>query len=128
MLFAEFGVGQVVWSMFYFFLLFIWIMLLFQVLADVFRSDDMGGGGKALWVAFVIFLPFLGVFAYLIARGDKMGARQMQMARANEQAFEQYVREAAGGAAGQVAKLAELHDAGKLTDEEFAALKAKALA
>jgi hypothetical protein len=128
MLLAEFQVGQVLWSMFYFFLLFIWIMLLFQVIGDIFRSDDMGGGGKALWLAFVIFLPYLGVFLYLISRGDKMGARQMQMAKAQEQAFQDYVRDAAGGSAGELAKLSELHDAGKLTDEEFANAKARILA
>jgi hypothetical protein len=88
----------------------------------------MGGGGKALWLAFVIFLPYLGVFLYLISRGDKMGARQMQMAKAQEQAFQDYVRDAAGGSAGELAKLSELHDAGKLTDEEFANAKARILA
>ena len=128
MLSAQFGSGQVLWSLLWFFLFFIWIMILFQVLADIFRSDDMGGGGKALWLALVIFLPYLGVFVYLIARGHEMGARQMRSAQDQEQAFQSYVRDAVGGSADQIAKLAELHDAGKLSDEEFAAAKAQALA
>ena len=127
MLLAEFQVGQVLWSMLWFFLFFIWLMLLFQVLADIFRSDDMGGGSKALWVALVIFLPYLGVFIYLITRGDKMGARQMQMAQDQEDAFKSYVQQAAGGSASELSALADLHTAGKITDEEFAAGKAKIL-
>ncbi|HUW04337.1 MAG TPA: SHOCT domain-containing protein [Acidimicrobiales bacterium] len=125
---AEFGTGQVLWSMLYFFLFFIWIMILFQVFADLFRSDDLSGWAKAAWLIFVIFLPYLGVFVYLIARGHKMGERQMRAAQAQQDAFDSYVREAAGSSATELAKLSDLHDAGKLTDEEFASLKAKILA
>ena len=73
MLFAEFGTGQVFWSMLWFFLCFIWIWLLIVVFGDIFRSRDLSGWAKALWTIFVIFLPYLGVFVYLIARGHKMG-------------------------------------------------------
>ena len=68
---AEFGTGQVFWSMLYFFLFFIWIYLLIVVFSDIFRSDDLGGWAKALWVIFVILLPYLGVFVYLIAAGQQ---------------------------------------------------------
>ena len=70
---AEFGTGQVFWSLMYFWLFFIWIWLLITVFSDIFRSQDLGGFAKALWCIFVIVLPFLGVFVYLIARGHKMG-------------------------------------------------------
>jgi len=69
---SEFGTGQVFWSMLWFFLFFIWIIILFQVFADIFRSKDLSGWGKALWSIFVILVPYLGVFVYLIARGGKM--------------------------------------------------------
>ena len=78
----DFGSGQVLWSMFYFFLFFIWIYLLIIVFSDIFRSDDLGGWAKALWVIFVIVLPYLGVFVYLIARGNKMSEHATQAAQA----------------------------------------------
>jgi hypothetical protein len=73
MVLAEWGVGQLIWSMLWFSLFVIWIWLLIAVFADIFRSRDLGGGAKALWVIFVILVPYLGVFVYLIARGHKMG-------------------------------------------------------
>jgi ABC-type multidrug transport system fused ATPase/permease subunit len=119
-------------TMLYFFLFIIWIWLLIMVFMDVFRSHDMGGMAKALWVIFIIVLPFLGVFVYLIARGGKMHERQAQQAAQQQQAFDQYVREAAGtsGAdtASQLSKLADLKSQGVLTDAEFEAQKAKILA
>jgi hypothetical protein len=119
-------------TMLYFFLFVIWIWLLIMVFMDVFRSHDMGGMAKALWVIFIIVLPFLGVFVYLIARGGKMHERQAQQAAQQQQAFDQYVREAAGtsGAdtASQLSKLADLKSQGVLTDAEFEAQKAKILA
>jgi hypothetical protein len=119
-------------TMLYFFLFIIWIWLLIMVFMDVFRSHDMGGVAKALWVIFIIVLPFLGVFVYLIARGGKMHERQAQQAAQQQQAFDQYVREAAGtsGAdtASQLSKLADLKSQGVLTDAEFEAQKAKILA
>jgi hypothetical protein len=119
------------WSMMIFFLWIAWLMLLFRILADVFRSDDMGGFAKAIWLIFVIFLPFLGVFVYLIARGDGMAKRDLAQAQERQQAFDSYVREAAGSStstADELAKLAGLHTQGLLTDEEFAAQKARLLA
>jgi hypothetical protein len=119
-------------TMLYFFLFIIWIWLLIMVFMDVFRSHDMGGVAKALWVIFIIVLPFLGVFVYLIARGGKMHERQAQQAAQQQQVFDQYVREAAGtsGAdtASQLSKLADLKSQGVLTDAEFEAQKAKILA
>ncbi|MDH5519384.1 MAG: PLDc N-terminal domain-containing protein [Acidimicrobiia bacterium] len=128
---AEFGTGQVFWSIFWFFLFFMWIMLVFNILGDVFRSDDLSGVAKAVWLAFVVFLPYLGVFAYLISRGDKMGMRGMQRAQEQEAAVRDYIRSAAGAAsspADQLASLADLHSAGKLTDAEYEQAKRRVIA
>jgi hypothetical protein len=125
---AEFGTGQVFWSILWFFLFFVWIMLIFTIFGDIIRSDDMGGGAKALWSLFVIFLPFLGIFMYLIVRGGSMGERQMKAAKAQEAAMQDYIRTTAGtgtSAADELAKLADLHNQGKLDDAEYAAAKAK---
>ncbi len=125
---AEFGTGQVFWSILWFFLFFVWIMLIFTIFGDIIRSDDLGGAAKAIWSVFIIFLPFLGIFAYLILRGGKMGERQLAAARAQESAVQDYIRTTAGGgssAADQLAKLADLHTAGKIDDAEYAAAKAK---
>jgi hypothetical protein len=118
------------WTMLVFFLWFAWLMLLFRVIADIFRSDDMGGWGKALWTIFVVLLPFLGVFVYLISRGNEMGQRDMDQARAQQQAFDSYVQQAAstGGSADELAKLGDLKDRGVITDAEFQQQKAKILA
>jgi ABC-type multidrug transport system fused ATPase/permease subunit len=118
-------------TMLYFFLFIIWIWLLIMVFMDIFRSHDMGGWGKALWVIFIIILPFLGVFVYLIARGGKMHERAAQQAAQQQQAFDQYVKETAGAGtdtASQLAKLADLKSQGVLTDAEFEAQKGKILA
>ena len=119
------------WTMLIFFLWFAWILLLFRIFGDIFRSDDMGGLAKAFWSIFVIVVPLLGVLVYLIVRGDSMTKRDIAAAKANEAAFQDYVRSAAGGgggAASELAKLAELRDAGVITDDEFAQQKAKLLA
>jgi hypothetical protein len=118
------------WTMLWFFLWFAWLFLLFRVFADIFRSSDMGGWAKALWSIFVIFLPFLGVLVYVIARGHSMTERDIANARQNEAAFRSYVQEAAGsggGTADELAKLADLKAKGVLTDDEFAQQKAKLL-
>ena len=119
-------------TMLYFFLFVIWIWLLITVFVDIFRSHDMGGGAKALWCIFVIILPFLGVFVYLIARGGKMHERAADQAAQQQKAFDQYVRQAAGTSgddtASQLSKLADLKSQGVLTDAEFEAQKAKILA
>jgi hypothetical protein len=116
----------------YFFLFIIWIWLLITVFIDIFRSRDMGGVAKALWVIFVIVLPFLGVFVYLIARGGKMHERAAAQAAQQQQAFDSYVRQAAGAegadTASQLSKLADLKAQGVITDAEFEAQKAKVLA
>jgi hypothetical protein len=118
-------------STLYFFLWILWIMLLFWILMDIFRSDDLSGWGKAGWVIFVIILPFLGVFVYLIARGKSMGERQVRDAQARDDQFRAYVKDAAGSGQSQsdeLAKLAGLHQQGVLSDQEFEAAKAKVLA
>ena len=118
-------------SMFYFFIFFIWIMLLFRVFGDIFRSDDLGGLAKTLWVLFVIVVPFLGVFIYVIARGKSMGQRDVAAAQAQDAAFRAYVQETAGtdgGTAGELARLADLKERGAITQQEFDAQKAKILA
>ena len=129
MILAEFQVGQVFWSIMWFFLFFTWIMLVFSIVGDIMRSDDMSGGAKALWAVLIIFLPFLGVFMYLIARGDKMGARQQRAMDDQDTAFRSYARDAAGGgSADELAKLADLHSSGKLTDDEYAQAKGRVIA
>jgi hypothetical protein len=117
-------------TMLYFFLFIAWIWLLVVILSDIFRSKDLGGWGKALWTIFIIIIPWLGVLVYLIARGGSMHERAAADAAASEKAFRQYVQSAASGpsTADEVAKLAELHKSGALTDEEFAAQKARLLA
>jgi len=125
---AEFGTGQVFWSILWFFLFFVWIMLIFTIFGDIIRSDDMGGVATAIWSIFIIFLPFLGIFAYLIVRGGSMGERQLKAAKAQEAAMQEYIRTTAGSggsAADELAKLADLHSQGKLDDAEYAAAKAK---
>ncbi len=119
-------------TMLYFFLFIIWIWLLITVFIDIFRSRDMGGFAKAIWVIFVIILPFLGVFVYLLARGGKMHERAAAQAADQQKAFDSYVRQAAGAegadTASQLAKLADLKAQGVLNDAEFEAQKAKVLA
>jgi ABC-type multidrug transport system fused ATPase/permease subunit len=118
-------------TMLYFFLFIIWIWLLIMVFVDIFRSQDIGGWAKALWVIFVIIVPFLGVFVYLIARGGKMHERAAQQAAQQQQAFDDYVRQTAdssGDTASQLQKLADLKSQGVLSDAEFEAQKAKLLA
>ena len=129
MLAAEFGVGQAVWTMFWFFIFFLWIMLVFQVVVDIFRSTDLSGGMKALWVLFVFVTPYLGVFVYLIARGSKMGERQLALAKQQEVQAREYIRDAAGsvGPATELSRLNDLRKEGVIDDAEFAAMKAKIL-
>jgi len=125
---AEFGSGQVFWSMLWFFLFFIWIWILIAVFADIFRSHDMGGGAKALWVIFVIVLPYLGVFIYLIARGHKMSEHAIESAQAQDAANRAYIQSAAGSggsSADELARLADLKAKGVIDDAEFQKMKAK---
>jgi hypothetical protein len=126
---AEWGTGQVFWSMLWLFLWIIWIWLLILVFADIFRSHDLSGWGKALWCIFVIVVPFLGVFVYLIARGHKMGEHAAQAAQQQDAAFRQYVQDVAvSSPAEELAKLADLRAKGTISDAEYEQLKAKVLA
>jgi hypothetical protein len=122
----------VFWTMLEFFLFIIWIWLLIVVFADIFRSHDLGGFAKALWVIFVIILPFLGVFIYLIARGGKMQEHAVKQAQDQDAAMRSYIQDvnasSGGGTADQLAKLNDLKNQGVLTDAEFEAQKAKLLA
>ena len=126
----EFGTGQVFLAMRWFFLFFIWIWLLIIVFSDIFRSHDMGGFAKAIWVIFVILLPYLGVLVYLIARGHKMAEHAQQAAAAQDAAAKAYIQQAAGttgSTADEIQRLADLKSQGVISDAEFEAGKAKAL-
>ena len=122
---------DVLWTMFIFFLWVIWFWLLFTVFVDVFRRHDIGGGRKALWLIFVIILPFLGVFIYIITQNDGMTQRNIERAQAQRSQMDQYVREtagASGGAAAEIDTAKQLLDQGAITQAEFDQLKQKALA
>ncbi|HSZ37042.1 MAG TPA: SHOCT domain-containing protein [Acidimicrobiales bacterium] len=131
MLATDYPVLDLFLTMLYFFLFFIWIWLLIMVFFDIFRSHDMGGVAKALWVIFIIILPFLGVFVYLLARGGSMHERAARQAADQQKAFDQYVRQTAGTEGGdtasQLSKLADLKNQGVLTEEEFQSEKSKLL-
>ena len=127
MMLAEWQVGEVLWVMFWWTLFFIWIWLLIAVFADIFRSRDLGGFAKFLWVAFVIVFPYLGVFVYLIARGHKMSENAAEAARAQDAAARAYIQDAAGtstSAADELSRLADLKARGVIDDAEFQRLKA----
>jgi hypothetical protein len=119
----------VFWTMLEFFLLVVWFWLLIVVFGDIFRSRDLSGLSKALWTVFVIILPYLGVFIYLIARGGGMHERAARRAEMQDEALQNYIRDAAGGSgnADQLANLADLKARGVITDTEFDARKAKIL-
>jgi len=121
---------SLIWMMFMFFVFILWIWLLISVFMDIFRSSDLSGGLKAVWVIFVIILPFLGVFVYLLARGGKMHERAAEQAAQQQKAFDAYVKQAAGSGSttDELAKLADLKQSGAITDAEFEAQKAKLLA
>ena len=119
--------------MLWFFLFFIWIWLLISVFSDIFRSDDLSGWGKGLWTIFVIVLPYLGVFVYLIARGKKMGEHAVRDAARQEQQMREYVQSVAGSGGGasaaeEIQRLHQLKEQGAITEDEFQAAKAKLLA
>jgi hypothetical protein len=114
-----------------FFLWVSWFIILFHVVADIFRRRDASGGKKTLWLLFVLFLPFLGVFVYLIANSDDMAQRNLEQARAQQAQLDEYVRSVAssgGGAAAEIDHAKQLLDSGTITQSEFEAIKAKALA
>ena len=121
---------DIMWTMFIFFIWIMWFMLLFRVFADVFRRHDLSGLGKTGWLIFVILLPFLGVFIYLIVNHDGMTNRTMTQAKAQQAQMDEYVRNVAGsgGAAAEIEKAKGLLDSGAITQAEFESIKAKALA
>jgi hypothetical protein len=127
---ADYPFLDVLWTMFIFFLWIIWFFLLFRVIADIFRRKDIGGGTKTLWLIFVILLPFLGVFVYLIVHSGDIADRDVRSAQASQKEFDQYVQSVAGsgGAAAEIERAKQLLDGGAITQQEFDAIKAKALA
>jgi Short C-terminal domain/Phospholipase_D-nuclease N-terminal len=125
---AEFGTGEVFLSMLWFFLFVLWIWLVITIFADIFRSDDLSGWGKAAWSIFVIVLPYLGIFVYLIARGRQMGERAVDDAHRRDEQFRSYVRDAAATPSSEVdqlSKLASLKAEGVIDDAEFQRMKAR---
>ena len=128
MMAADYPFMDVLWSMIIFFFWVIWIWIVITVLVDVFRRSDIGGWAKAAWVIFVVILPWLGVLVYLIVEHDGMRERSVKQAQAQQRAFDDYVKDTAGGSAAEIAKAKELLDSGAITQAEFDAIKQKALA
>jgi uncharacterized membrane protein YcjF (UPF0283 family) len=125
---ADYPFLNILWTMIIFFAWVAWIWIAITIFVDIFRRHDISGWGKAAWVVFVIVLPFLGVLVYLIAQHEGMRERNVKQAEAQKAAFDEYVRDAAGGSAGEIAKAKELLDSGAITQAEFDAIKQKALA
>lgn len=125
---ADYPFLNILWTMIIFFSWVIWIWIAITVLIDVFRRHDIGGSHKALWVIFVIILPFLGVLVYLISNHDGMRDRNIEQAKEQKAAFDEYVRDTAGGSAGEIEKAHALLEKGAITQAEFDSIKAKALA
>jgi ABC-type multidrug transport system fused ATPase/permease subunit len=132
MVVADVSFADIFWSVLWFFFRFIWLMILFQILSVLFRDHSVSGVEKTLWVLFLVFLPFLAVFIYLIVRGKGMGERAAAQQQQAQQQFEGYVRNVAATSEAtpteQIAKAKELLDAGAIDQSEFDRLKAKALA
>ena len=130
MIAADYPFLDVFWTMIIFFLWVAWFIILFRVIIDIFRRHDIGGGGKVLWMIFVILLPVLGVFVYIIAEGRKMGERDMAQAQAQQEQFDTYVKSVAAtsGSAAEIEKAKALLDSGAISQAEFDQLKQKALA
>lgn len=117
----DFPLASAFLAMLWFFLWILWFILLFRVVVDIFRDDEMSGWAKAGWLVFCIVLPFLGVFVYVIARGKDMGRREQAQARAQQEAFDSYIRETAGdkSSVDELARLSEIRARGDITDEEY---------
>ena len=127
---ADYPFLDVLWTMLVFFIWIAWFMILFRVLADIFRRHDIGGGSKVLWIAFVILLPFLGVFVYIITQSHHMAERDLKRAQASQEQFDDYVKSVAGpgGPAAEIEKANALLSSGAITQAEFDEIKRKALA
>ena len=119
---------DVFWTMIIFFLWVIWIWFLIAILSDVFRRHDIGGGKKAAWVFFIIFVPVIGALTYVIVNGDGMAQRNVRDTQQAQERMDDYVRSVAGGSASEIEKAKQLLDSGAITADEYASLKAKALA
>jgi hypothetical protein len=128
---ADYPFLEVLWTLLVFFAWVAWFWLIIVVAADIFRRHDVGGGKKALWLIFILFVPFIGVFAYLIANNDEMTQRNLERAQSQQAQFDTYVRsvsEGGGGAAAEIDRAKKLLDDGTITQAEYDAIKAKALA
>ena len=130
---ADYPFLEIVGTMLVFFAWIIWFWLIIKVAIDVFRRHDICGGKKCIWIIFIIFVPFIGVFAYLIVNGSHMAERDVQEVKQSQSQFDEYVRSVAGtsgggGATAEIARAKELLDTGAITQAEFDAIKAKALA
>lgn len=127
---ADYPFLDVLWTLIVFFLWIMWFWLLISIIGDVFRRRDIGGGKKTLWLIFMLFVPFVGVLAYVLVNSDGMAERNLERARAQQAQVDSYVRETAGsgGAAAEIDKAKQLLDSGAITQQEFDAIKAKALA
>ena len=129
MVLADYPFLDVLWTLFVIFIWVIWFWLLITVFADVFRRRDISGGKKALWLIFVIIVPFLGVFIYLISQSDEMAERNMKQMEAQQAQMDTYVKSVAGsgGAAAEIEKAKQLLDSGAISQAEYDAIKTKAL-
>jgi Phospholipase_D-nuclease N-terminal/Short C-terminal domain len=127
---ADYPFLDILWTMLIFFLWVMWFWLLIVIIGDVFRRRDIGGGKKTIWLIFILFVPFIGVLAYVLANSDGMAERNLERARSQRAQMDDYVRETAGsgGAAAEIDKAKQLLDSGAITQAEFDAIKAKALA
>jgi hypothetical protein len=125
---ADYPFLDVLWTLIIFFTWVVWIWIMIVILTDVFRRRDIGGWSKALWVVFLIILPFLGALVYLITNHDGMAQRNVKEAQGQKAEFDDYVRSVAGGPAAEIEKAKQLLDSGAITQQEFDAIKSKALA
>jgi len=125
---ADYPFLDILWTMFIFFLFIIWIWILITVFVDIFRRKDTSGFSKALWIIFVIILPYLGVLIYLIANHDGMADRNLAQMQQQKAATDDYIRSVSGGAAAEIERAKGLLDSGAITQAEFDSIKAKALA
>jgi Short C-terminal domain/Phospholipase_D-nuclease N-terminal len=127
---ADYPFLEVFWTILIFFAWVAWLLILFRIVVDIFRRHDTSGWVKALWIVFVIVLPFLGVLIYLIVNGDEMGRRDIEQSRAARAEFDDYVRSVAesGGPAAEIERAKQLLDSGAIDQAEFEAIKARALA
>ena len=122
------SLGEFLWSLLVLFFMVIYFMMLFYVIVDVFRRHDASGGKKALWLLFLLVAPLVGLLAYMITNSDGMAERNVNAAQQQQDQFDDYVRTTAGGgSAAEIEKAKSLLDSGAITQDEFNALKAKAL-